>query len=53
MLGISNHPKNLERYITPLIENKSLALTLPDKLQSRNQKYYTTIAGIAYLDQYK
>lgn len=50
MLGISNHPKNLERYITPLIENKSLALTLPDKLQSRNQKYYTTIAGIAYLD---
>lgn len=50
MLGISNHPKNLERYVTPLIENKTLALTLPDKLQSRKQQYYTTITGITYLE---
>ncbi len=28
-------------YISPLLENKSLEMTLPDKLTSKNQKYVT------------
>ena len=31
----------MERYVKPMIESKQLALTIPDKPKSKNQRYYT------------
>jgi ATP-dependent DNA helicase RecG len=45
LLGISMHTKNHERHIIPLLEKGLLAMTLPDKPNSKNQKYITTEKG--------
>jgi ATP-dependent DNA helicase RecG len=45
MLGIIVHSKNQDRHITPLLEKGLLAMTLPDKPKSPNQKYVTTEKG--------
>ena len=31
----------MERYVKPMTQNKQLALTIPDKPKSKNQRYYT------------
>ena len=45
LLGISMHTKNHERHIIPLLAKGFLAMTLPEKPNSKNQKYITTEKG--------
>ena len=40
MLGYKDK-KTVRRYINPLLEQGRLAMTIPDKANSRNQKYIT------------
>jgi hypothetical protein len=49
LIGISTHPKNYEHHIVPLLQKGLLAMTLPDKPKSKNQKYITTERGEALL----
>ncbi len=44
-IGLSNHPKNYQNHIVPLVEKGWLAYTLPDKPTSPNQEYITTSKG--------
>ncbi|GHT01899.1 ATPase AAA [Bacteroidia bacterium] len=45
LIGISTQTKNYERHIAPLLEKGLLAMTVPDKPKSKNQKYITTERG--------
>lgn len=40
MLGYKDK-KTVRRYLNPLLEQGRLAMTVPDKANSRNQKYIT------------
>ena len=42
LLHFSNRTKFRNKYINPLISEGLLAMTVPDKPNSRFQKYYTT-----------
>ena len=42
MLGLSNRDYFRKSYLQPAIEAGLVALTIPDKPTSRNQKYYLT-----------
>ena len=44
-IGLYKNTKNFKNHIKPLIDAGWLQLTLPDKLTSRDQKYYTTDLG--------
>jgi len=44
-LKLTNHPKNYENYILPLISNGIIKRTISDKPKSRLQKYVTTEKG--------
>ncbi len=44
-IGLFKNTKNFQNHIKPLIEVGWLHFTLPDKLTSKNQKYYTTDLG--------
>ncbi|WP_276503777.1 RNA-binding domain-containing protein [Terrimonas pollutisoli] len=44
-IGLSNHAKNYQKYIVPLIEKGWLAYTSPDIPTSPNQQYITTEKG--------
>ena len=44
-IGLYKNTKNFQNHIKPLIEAGWLHFTLPDKLTSKNQKYYTTDLG--------
>jgi len=44
-IGYSNHPKNYQRYILPLLERGWLAYNRPDAPSSPNQQYVTTDRG--------
>lgn len=39
--GIDGRKKFNDNYLKPLLNSKRLAMTIPDKPKSRNQKYYT------------
>jgi len=52
-LGVSNHRKNYERYMLPLIELDWLAMTIPGKLTSPKQQYFTTLKGRLVLELLK
>ncbi|MFZ6665651.1 KTSC domain-containing protein [Peijinzhouia sedimentorum] len=49
-LALYNNSRNFDNYIKPLIEMGWLALTLPNKPTSKNQKYYTTDLGEKLLE---
>ena len=38
-IGVSNQSKNRKKYISYLVEQKLLKLTIPDNPKDRNQKY--------------
>jgi len=44
-LGVSNHRKNYENYMHPLIQKNWLTMTIPNKPTSPNQQYLTTLKG--------
>lgn len=44
-LGLKPIHKNLERYVKPLLNKGLLQLTVPEKVNSRFQKYLTTEKG--------
>ena len=41
-LGLSSRGQFLERYLKPLLESGRLKMTIPDKPQSKNQKYVSS-----------
>src|SRR5690554_663687 len=45
MLGLSDRESFRQKYLQPAIEAGLIALTIPDKPTSRNQKYYLTEKG--------
>jgi len=45
LLGLVMHTKNHERHIVPLVAKGLLAMTIPDKPNSKYQKYVTTEKG--------
>lgn len=50
-IGLSNAYLNYKRHIVPLLEHGLLTLTIPDKPQSRLQRYRLTQKGREWLDQ--
>jgi ATP-dependent DNA helicase RecG len=44
-LSLSNHYRNYVRHIVPLLETGWLAMTIPNKPNSRNQRYMTIKKG--------
>ena len=48
-LNFSDRTKFKRKYINPLIAEGLLAMTVPDKPNSRLQKYYTTEKGKSLL----
>lgn len=48
-IGLSDAYGNYRRHLIPLIEGKYLARTIPDKPNSKNQRYRTTDAGRALI----
>ena len=51
MLGLSNAYLNYKRHIVPLLEQGLIAMTLPDKPQSRLQRYRISTLGQTLLAQ--
>lgn len=49
MLGLSDRENFRQNYLQPAIEAGFVALTIPDKPTSRNQRYYLTDKGKALL----
>ncbi|HEY5593272.1 MAG TPA: RNA-binding domain-containing protein [Paludibacter sp.] len=49
-LSMTNHRKNYERYMLPMIENGWLTMTIPDKPTSPKQQYLTTLKGRLILE---
>ena len=47
ILGISNRPHFVEAYLGPALKAGLIEMTLPDKPQSRNQRYRRTAGGEA------
>ena len=48
-LDLYNNQSNYNRFMRPLITRGYLALTVPDKPNSKNQQYKTTSSGRAYV----
>lgn len=44
-INLTHHTKNYKKYIEPCINLGWLSMTIPDKPQSRSQKYITTEKG--------
>lgn len=50
LYGWTNSTKFKAKYITPLIDEKIVGMTFPDKPTSPNQKYYLTNKGVSLLN---
>ncbi len=48
-LHMTNHTRNFDRYLEPLLTAKALARTVPERPNSSQQKYYTTERGLLVL----
>ncbi len=44
-LGISNHSRNYDTYVVPLINHNIIEMTVPNKPKSQHQKYRLTAKG--------
>lgn len=53
LLSITNRDYFRMDYLNPAINNGYIELTIPDKPNSRNQKYRLTVKGIALKDALK
>jgi len=49
-LSLVNNANNFENYIQSLIAINLIAMTIPDKPASHNQKYLTTLKGRLVLE---
>jgi ATP-dependent DNA helicase RecG len=49
-IGVTNHRKNYESYMFPMVSKGWLTMTIPDKPTSPNQKYLTTLKGRMVLE---
>jgi ATP-dependent DNA helicase RecG len=49
-IGLTNHRKNYESYMLPMVNYDWLTMTIPDKPTSPNQKYLTTMKGRLILE---
>jgi ATP-dependent DNA helicase RecG len=49
-LGLKNYPENYKKHIVPLLKDKLIELTIPDKPRSGRQKYITTKKGNNAID---
>lgn len=49
-IGVTNHRKNYESYMLPMVSKGWLTMTIPDKPTSPNQKYITTLKGRLVLE---
>jgi ATP-dependent DNA helicase RecG len=52
-INLSNQRKNYVDYMLPLVELNWIAMTIPDKPTSPNQKYLTTLKGRLVLEMLK
>ena len=50
-MGITSRRYLRENYTNPAIAQGYVAMTLPDKLQSKKQRYYLTEKGLALLEE--
>ncbi|MFN7266428.1 MAG: Fic family protein, partial [Bacteroidota bacterium] len=50
LLGWKDRSKFRAKYITPLLEQGILAMTIPDKPNSSRQEYYLTEKGRTFLE---
>jgi ATP-dependent DNA helicase RecG len=49
-LGVTNHRKNYESYMLPLVQKAWITMTIPDKPTSPKQQYLTTLKGRLVLE---
>ncbi len=49
-LGLKNHFDNYKRHVEPIINRDWLRMTIPEKPNSRNQRYITTDIGRSILE---
>lgn len=52
-IGVTNHRKNYENHMLPMIHRGWLTMTIPHKPTSPNQKYLTTLKGRLVLELIK
>ena len=52
-MNVSDRTKFRKKYIYPLLEAGAIRMTIPDKPNSRNQKYQLTIKGIELINTLK
>jgi ATP-dependent DNA helicase RecG len=50
-IGLKYHTDSFKRHIEPLLSKGWIAMTLPEKAQSKNQKYITTEEGKKILEK--
>lgn len=50
-IGLTNHPRNADRYLSPLLNAGLVTQTIPERPQSPQQQYRLTDKGLAYLRQ--
>ena len=49
-MNVSDRTKFRKKYIYPLLEAGAIRMTIPDKPNSRNQKYQLTAIGLELID---
>ena len=49
-MNVSDRTKFRKKYIYPLLEAGAIQMTIPDKPNSRNQKYQLTAIGLELID---
>ena len=52
-MNVSDRTKFRKKYIYPLLEAGAIQMTIPDKPNSRNQKYQSTAMGLMLIDTLK